>query len=189
MSPPGRSVVGNRQKEIRMKRRAPRSAAGIGRHAARQGLDTPTTKEIAAEGGILLCKRCKAQHHDKRWYAPEEEGKFPTGSEIKETLCPGCHRVEHRICNGETIIEGPGLDKLRSNIHSLIANVEDRCWHENPCSRIMSFNDLGERLEIYTTSAWLAERIGKEMRKAFKGKLEIKTFPEESYARVVWTFD
>jgi len=41
-------------------------------------------------------------------------------------------------------------------------------------------------IEILTTENQLAVRIGKKLKKTFKGKLEIKHSHEESTTRVVW---
>lgn len=156
-------------------------------NAARQHTESPLVKERPAQPGVLYCKGCKAQHHDKRWYAPDEAKQFPESMEMHETLCPGCYSVENHICNGEVVLRGPKLDAMRTTVHYLIANIEKKCWHDNPKSRILSFNDLGETIYVTTTTEWLALRIGKEVRKALKGNLNIRRFPEESFARVQWT--
>lgn len=161
-------------------------SAGTAKHAARQHTESPVVREIESQAGVIICKRCRALHHDKRWYAADAIKQPQIYSHVHQGLCPGCHSVENKICNGEVILEGRLLEKMRTTVHGLIANVEDKCWHDNPSSRILSFNDLGDRIEVTTTTEWLATRIGKEVRKALKGKLQIEHFPEESFARVRW---
>jgi hypothetical protein len=39
------------------------------------------------------------------------------------------------------------------------------------------------------TTQWLAERIGKELRKAYKGELEIEHLQGEKFSRVHWHRD
>lgn len=168
-----------------MSRKASNSRAPVS-HAARQHTESPVVREAHAQAGVLVCTRCKARHHDKHWYAADEASALPKEYEVREVLCPGCHSVENRICKGEVILEGAPIELMKSTVHGFIANVEDKCWRDNPCSRILSFNDLGERIEVATTSEWLAMRIGKEMKKSFKGRLRIQQHPEEGFVRINW---
>lgn len=57
----------------------------------------------------------------------------------------------------------------------------------NAASKILSITDCEDYIEILTTTEWLAVRIGKEMEKAFKGKLEIKRPTQEQFVQVRWS--
>lgn len=161
--------------------------AGVGRNTAREHLDSYTTREEKAEAGNLLCKRCEATHHDKRWYAPGTSAAKVLPAELKETLCPGCYRVERGISDGVVVLEGAATPyEMREDIMTRIWHIEIECWKENPSARIVDCIERDGNVEIKTTTVWLAERIGKELKSAFKGTLEVKPSPEKESVFVRW---
>ena len=53
-------------------------------------------------------------------------------------------------------------------------------------ARIFEIKREGDGLVIETTDEHLAERIGKEVEKAFKGDLEFKWQKKDRFVRVSW---
>lgn len=159
---------------------------GLGRHSPRQEMQSDTTKEKKAQKGHLICSQCRAEYHEKHWYSEDSSLKAPPEQKSKETMCPGCYRVEKRIWHGEITAEG--LDELGSvdEVKSLIKRVEHECWLDNPTSRISATIYTVGKLEIKTTTEWLAKRIGKELQAAFKGQLEIKESGDKEMVWVHW---
>lgn len=155
----------------------------VGVHRARQHTESPATKQALTEAGIRLCERCGAVGRDKHWYAPDKM--TINVDEAQKEFCPGCYRVEREIWDGEVVLEG-NMSKTGDALKALIKHVEDKCWHDNPTSRLWYVTADSNRIEIKTTTQWLAMRIGRELKKAFKGDLEIKRSPEKNYVRVFW---
>jgi hypothetical protein len=102
-------------------------------------------------------------------------------------LCPGCTRVEQEQFEGEVVLSNSRFATQMGEVIALIKHTEGRCWHHNPMARIAAVSEEKEILHIQTTTMLLAERIGKELKKAFKGNLEIKRTPGEHFVRVYWT--
>ena len=56
----------------------------------------------------------------------------------------------------------------------------------NPLERIIRMEEKGEELEIATTDEKLAQRIGREVRKACQGTVEYKWSEDSKLLRVNW---
>lgn len=172
-----------------MSKRKSNMSAGIGHHAARQRVDSSTTKESRAQEGYLICKGCLASHHDKHWYTQDETLRRGLPQDAIEALCPGCYRIENNIWEGTVEIGGDLDINTRKSIEAMIANVETDCWKDNPASRILKTSEENSKVVIKTTTVWLAKRIGKELEKTFKGNLEMKDSPEKETVFIRWYKD
>jgi hypothetical protein len=145
-------------------------------------------QKARASAGLFLCKQCHAISNSKHWYCdPHELAQLQNKPDVHKTLCPGCHRVEEKLYEGQVILSSPLLVTKKINILSLIRHTESKAWLDNPSSRIANMSLKGDQLEIITTTKWLATRIGKQLHKAFKGKLQIKPSPQEKFVRVYWS--
>lgn len=139
------------------------------------------------QSGTSICLGCGAICHEKHWFIePAAFNKLMKDAQVNQTMCPGCHRVEQKMHDGEVILENSFLLTDKESIMGLIKHTEGKAWHDNPTSRIASIVDDGDRMEIKTTTKWLATRIGKELEKCYRGKLEIKPSPKEKFVRVYW---
>ncbi len=144
--------------------------------------------EPGCDGHRKICLRCGAILEAKHWYLnPTRFESLVREQDVERGLCPGCHRLESEIHEGEVILESPLLSASKEEVVALLHHTEDEAWHDNPASRIAVLKDLGNRLEIRTTTRWLATRLGKEMQKSFKGALRIKPSPREKFVRVYWS--
>lgn len=161
----------------------------IGEHSQdRLYRDRRFRQKFLQECGPAVCKGCSAISYEKHWFIDPPRAKaLGEDSKVRHVFCPGCHKVAEEIYDGEVILESPILAETKDAVMGLIKHTELKCWHDNPMSRIGKIVDLGDRLEISTTTTWLGMRIGKEMRKAYKGSLDIKSSPREKFVRVRWS--
>ncbi|MHB1415299.1 MAG: BCAM0308 family protein [Chloroflexota bacterium] len=137
--------------------------------------------------GLLLCPRCHAISEIKRWYYDEDRyQELKNKQEAQFAVCPGCERIERQIYEGDVVLRGPFLAQHKEEALHLIYHAEDQARQKNPISRLASVEDNGDEVKVITTTRWLAERIGKEFRKAFNGDLEIQRLPREKFSRVRW---
>lgn len=172
-----------------MDRKRSRVSAGVGRRAPREHTESSTTRENKAPSGFMICTGCGAEYHDKRWHVIDTSLSRPAGLEVEKGLCPGCHRVDNKIVEGLVVLEVGSMkpERLRELL-SLVKHVETECWQENPASRMVRCAEGEGRIEIDTTTTWLATRLGKSIDKAFKGRLDIKPSPAEETVYVHWSF-
>jgi len=145
-------------------------------------------RALQAQPGHCYCTKCGAIGFQKHWYMDAEQEYFlRQDKNAHAVLCPGCTRVEQEQFEGEVIITNSRFATLMGEVIAMIKHTEGRCWHHNPTARIADVTEEKEILHIRTTTMLLAERIGKELKRAFKGNLEIKRSPGELYVRVYWT--
>lgn len=138
--------------------------------------------------GKLICPNCHAISLQKRWFLDEPMyEQLRTQSDVTAVMCPGCERVERGIYDGHVLACGAYLAEHKQEILNLIGNEEAKARQTNPLSRIGATIDNGECLELHVTTQWLAERIGKELRKAYDGKLEIDHLQGDKFSRVRWS--
>ena len=169
-----------------MSRSTSKLPAGAGRHPARQNLDSTTTREKRAQAGELVCKSCGAQYHEKHWYTIDQSLKFGDNAKMKETLCPGCYRVQNKIFNGRVVLQGSVLRDKPDELMKVIERVTHECWLDNPTSQMFDVDKSDGQLELKTTTEWLATRIGKSLKRAYKGELHINSSPDKRNVDVVW---
>lgn len=131
-----------------------------------------------------VCPSCGATYRQGRWTwnpAPEQAHRTP---------CPACRRVRDGYPAGVVLVEGGFAARHRDEIQALVRNVEDREKHERPLKRIMSRAERdGGVLEIATTDAHLARRIGDALWRAYQGELDYQYTDAENLLRVHWKRD
>jgi NMD protein affecting ribosome stability and mRNA decay len=138
--------------------------------------------------GHSYCTRCGAINFKKRWYVDSmQEQAMRKDHRANAILCPGCTRAEQQQYEGEVVLLNSRCKTAMGEIVALIKHIEGRCWHNSRLARIASVTEEKEILHIKTTTRVLAERIGKQLHKTFKGNLEIRRTPEERFVRVYWT--
>ncbi len=178
---------GSRSTKVAGRSAKGRMAPEIGHAGDKRFADHRFNKKLLGEDGVLVCTGCTAISSLKHWYIdPDRYKLLMKKSQYHPVLCPGCKRVEQHAYDGQVVLEGPLLKDSRDEVMALIKHTEGKAWHDNPISRIASIDGNGTRIEILTTTKWLAQRIGKQFQKAFKGKLEIKPAPREKFVRVYW---
>lgn len=132
------------------------------------------------------CPACGAIYHDGRWQWP----RLPTVTEAHEEYCTACQRINDKYPAGITTLTGPVIDRQRSEILSLVRNVEEAEKSEHPLNRIMAIEDKdGGQIVITTTDIHLPRRIGEAIHRAFHGDLQIHYDEAEYFVRVDWRRD
>lgn len=143
-----------------------------------------------AEGGYegtVVCERCHAIWNRKHWHLDEKEyQQLRDDQEVGKVVCPGCEKVERQEYDGHVVLQSPLIPANLEAITGLIYNTEAHIREHNPIARIASLKVEGDTIEVLTISPFLAERIGKELRKAYDGQLEIKHPHRQPFIQVMW---
>lgn len=139
---------------------------------------------------IRICPRCDAVYHNLRWTfdrALHEKLKREKGVEKK--LCPGCERIQKRHVDGVVTLKGKFLHQHKKEVLNMVMRIAQARRKTNVAARILNLADHRDEIEIETTDRHLAERIGKELEKAFHGDMSIKWPKKEEFVRVNWKRD
>jgi hypothetical protein len=126
------------------------------------------------------CPECGACFHEGRWTwrsAPADAAK---------ALCPACRRIRDDYPGGYLTLEGDFLGEHGDEIHGLVRNIEERERGQHPLKRVMAIADTDTGLLVTTTDAHLAHSIGKAVRQAYQGELEVTWAEGESLVRATW---
>jgi len=135
----------------------------------------------------LVCPACHAILKDVIWFVDEAQYREIDGKPgVRPALCPGCLKVARGIYEAEVILQSRLLIPSKSAAMDLISNEEERARCSNPMARLTAVEDFGDEIKILTTTALLAERIGKAFRKAYEGDLEIQRQTPQAFCRVRW---
>lgn len=134
---------------------------------------------------VAVCKRCGAVYHRKRW-SIERSSDLLTEGKIRSVVCPACQKTHDGFPGGIIILSGEFLKPLKEQILHLIRNEESRAKRINPLERIISIKEGGDRVEIHTTSDRFAQRIGMEIRRAYKGDVTYHWSRDDKFIRVKW---
>ncbi|OGZ34210.1 MAG: hypothetical protein A3I88_01380 [Candidatus Portnoybacteria bacterium RIFCSPLOWO2_12_FULL_39_9] len=178
-------------------------------------LRAPRPKKEEQEFGpgeidILMCQKCEAVYYYKSWhhrledYQSLSEDKPRTfsgyashkiynpekarGKRIKFILCPACQMIKDKKYEGRIILKNAPPEK-KEEILGLVKNIGERAFQRDPLDRIISIKSKKGDIEILTTENQLAVSIGKQIKRAFKGSLEIQWSHQESIARIIWNYE
>lgn len=140
---------------------------------------------------MKLCPKCGAIWDGERWVPEPEEAlrKELAKRQHATELCPGDLRIEKKQVEGIVTLKGRFLASHSEEIDNLIGRVARSARKRNVAARIFQSAHTDDGLVIETTDEHLAERMGKEVEKAFKGNLEIKWQKKDTFARVTWERD
>jgi NMD protein affecting ribosome stability and mRNA decay len=123
----------------------------------------------------------------KRWHLDEAAyAKLLRARAARQVLCPACQKIRDGYPSGQVTLAGAFLVEHRDEILRLIANEEKRAREKNPLERIMSLKEENERLVLTTTDEKLAQRIGRELRKACGGTVTYGWSHNNKFVRVHW---
>ncbi len=137
--------------------------------------------------GTLICPRCHAISDHKRWFYDEPRyRRLRRQPGVGIVTCPGCDRLDRQLYEGEVRLRSPLLAQNKRQVFGMIRNTERAAMAENPIARLAAVQDHGTEIAVLTTTRFLAERIGKEFKKAFDGRLQVEELKREKFARVYW---
>lgn len=157
--------------------------------ASRKNVDRETDPYIPRKSAssVGACPKCHAIRRNKRWHMDEKEyAALTRKSAASLERCPACRKIADGFPSGVILVRGGYLRGHREQIMRLARNEEKRAMGINPLERIISVEDVDGRLEITTTDEKLAQRIGRELRKACRGTLEYKWSEDSKLLRVNW---
>lgn len=139
-------------------------------------------------GDVAYCGRCHAIYHPKHWHLDEAEfQRLRLDPNVEEIVCPSCVAIEQQDFKGQVTLKGSTLAQHKEQILNTIYNEESHLRATNPHSRIGLIEEVGEELHVWTVTEFLAQRIAKELSKAFHGShAEITHLPREQFTRVMW---
>lgn len=148
----------------------------------------PTKDEQLAERGPAFCPKCYLIWHNKRWQVETPKlSPLLDRPDLRATLCPACRQIELKHYDGEVVLHGKGIGHNPAALLGLIHHTEHIVRSDNPLNRIAALEVGPDAIALSTVGTFLAERIGKEVGKAFGGTLSIVHLEDERYVRVSWT--
>lgn len=126
---------------------------------------------LKAPKGPAMCRKCLAIYADKRWrFGKVQAPKLAASPRTQKLVCPACQKIKDDYPEGGVTLKWSDLREHESEIRGLIANVEARAVSVNPFDRVMKIVRRKKELEEQTTNDRLAQRIGRALVQAYKGK-------------------
>ncbi|MDE2058903.1 MAG: ATPase [candidate division NC10 bacterium] len=151
------------------------------------GSETDSYLAKGAPGKMVVCHGCHAISTGRRWYQDEEVyAKLLKAETLREVYCPACEKIRDGYPSGQVTLKGEFLAEHQDEILRIISNEEKRARGLNPLHRIMSLREENGQLEITTTDEKLAQRIGRELRKACGGTVAYGWSHDNKFLRVQW---
>jgi hypothetical protein len=160
--------------------------------------DDPYSMKTAPKG-LLQCPECHAVYHRKRWSLPGTSSsratksgasgpKKPTRQVMvpQSFVCPACRKLRDGYAEGFLALHWPNWGAHKAEVLGLIHNEENRATRNNPLERVMSIRTRPDGADIETTTEHFAQRLGKHLERAFKGKIAYQWSHKDKQARVEW---
>ncbi|MFB6347209.1 MAG: BCAM0308 family protein [bacterium] len=132
------------------------------------------------------CPVCGNIYANKQWYRSDKKDISDESSVISYT-CPGCSKVQDGYYYGELTISGRFIADHHEEVSHLIQNKVHDVQEDNPLSKLVQVQVEGNELTLRTTNSKLAEHIGRALKRAYEGELDINK--SEYIIRVHWTRD
>ncbi len=101
-------------------------------------------------------------------------------------LCPACRRVRDNYPAGFVTLSGAFVSTHLAEVLDVIRVNAGLELIEHPQNRVMTLETRGDEVEVTTTDAHLARRIGEALRDTYKGGLDVDYLKESDQVRVVW---
>jgi len=159
--------------------------------ASRKNVDRTADPYIPRKGAsdVGVCPDCHAICRKKRWYVDEEEYAALGRSGAVLRRCPACRKIADGFPSGVVTLRGGFLRTHREEILRIARNEENRARGINPLERIMEIREGTDAVELLTTDEKLAQRIGREIGKAYHGTVAYKWSEDANLLRVTWVRD
>lgn len=139
-------------------------------------------------GETGLCTGCHAFFRRRRWFFDEALYlDVKDRPEVHRVTCPACLKIRHGYFEGEVaVMHSHFLSGHREEIVNLIRNEEERAMDINPLERIIAITEENSKMVVTTTNEKLAQRIGRELKKAYQGRTEYHWSEDDKCLRVTW---
>lgn len=157
--------------------------------ASRKNIDRTSDPYLPKKGSpaVGVCPICHVISKKKRWYVDEDESAALVRSGATLRRCPACCKIADGFPSGVLMLRGAFLKFHRDELLKIARNEERRARGINPLERIMGIRDGDRYVELLTTDGKLAQRIGREIRKAYQGTVSFKWSEDADLIRVTWT--
>jgi len=154
-------------------------------HAGR--VEDPYRPEEGQEASI--CTSCHALYQNKRWFFDEKLAARLGGTEkVRQVLCPTCRKIKDSYPEGILTLSGDFFRERQPEIITLIKNEAARVSSRNVLDRVIKMTEEGkDRLVVETTTEKLAQRLGRAVYRAYKGKLDFRWAEMNRFVRVNWS--
>lgn len=165
-------------------RREPRGPASPRRIVPRQSDPYRDRRTIA---GPAVCEVCHAIFEKKRWRFDEAVYKdLLAVKRPKLITCPACSKIRDRYPEGVLTLRWTGLPEHKRDVLGLLRKEEARAKKVNPLERIMKIEEAGDEWRVFTTNTKLAQRLGRELERAYHGETYYHWAHRDKLVRVVW---
>lgn len=142
---------------------------------------------LKAPKGPAMCRTCRAVYANKRWRVDEAEARrLAALPHTQKLVCPACQKIRDDYPEGIVTLRWSDLPGHEAEIRGLIDHVEARALSVNPLERVMKVLRLRKELEVQTTNDRLAQRIGRELVRAYKGTVSYEWAHRDMMVRVTW---
>ncbi len=163
-----------------MSRKTPSGQPGKRRNRLLREREHDPYKVRAKLPDPTTCTSCSLIYRDGRW----TRGSPPV--DAHRTLCPACQRARNDDPAGTLSLGGAFLTEHRDEILSLARHVETRDQDTHPLKRILRIEDTEEGVAITATDPDLVHSIGKAIRSAYGGELQVRYGDGEKTLRAWW---
>lgn len=137
---------------------------------------------------ISVCEGCHAVYKNKRWYA--DYGVYDAAIKVAGTatiVCPACAKIRDNFPGGIVTLKGGYALPHKDELMHLVKNEEALARRNNPLERVMSIKEDGYgNIVVSTTNEKLAQKIGRAITKAHRGKVTYCWSHDNKLARVDW---
>ena len=130
-----------------------------------------------------FCRQCGAVYHAGRWHWG------PHASDAHEVLCQACQRTNDKYPAGVLTLTGSSVAAHLDELTRIARNQEATEKQDHPLNRIINIEPSADGLVINTTDIHLPGRIGKAVKRAFRGKLDEHFDESQYFVRATWHRD
>ncbi len=149
-----------------------------------------STSVYLPKGGVketAVCRKCGTFYQNKRWSVNPAEVKGVQGeATASKIVCPACQRMEDGNPAGIVTLAGEYLLAHENEILDTVKHIEAKSRLKNPLGRIMEISQERATITIATTEDKLAQKLGREIYKAYKGELHYQWSHDQDLVRVNW---
>ncbi len=137
--------------------------------------------------GPAVCEVCHAIFEKKRWRFDEAIYKDLTAAkQTKRVICPACSKIRDRYPEGVLTLRWTDLSEHKRDVLGLLRKEEARAKKVNPLERIMKIEEAGDEWRVLTTNTKLAQRLGRELERAYHGETYYHWAHRDKLVNVVW---
>lgn len=140
-------------------------------------------RQSEKSSGLAICPDCRAVYQDGRWQWKN------TPAQAEAITCQACRRIRDNYPAGELHLSGAFASAHRTELIALARHHEAEENKDHPLNRIITIGDEDGTIVITTTDIHLPRRIGRAIRRAYDGKLDIRYDPHAYFVRAKWQRD